>query len=181
MTLLADYNLPFLIALIALVLISLTQILGLGDLFEGAEADIEFDVAPDALVEGAGSVGFMDGVVSLLGLGRVPFLIWLMLLMFVFAAIGVSGQQLALALLGAPFDPLAAAGLAGIAALPVNGALTRPLARLLPQDENSAVSLDTQESRDEEIRIGAAKRGSQKSGCADQTTGLQRLQTFDRL
>ena len=160
MTLLADYNLPFLIALIALVLISLTQILGLGDLFEGAEADIEFDVAPAALVDGAGSVGFMDGVFSLLGLGRVPFLIWLMLLMFVFAAIGVSGQQHAQALLGAPFDPLAAAGLAGIAALPVNGALTRPLARLLPLFETSAVSLDTLVRRDAEIQIGTAKRGS---------------------
>ena len=160
MTLLAGYNLPFLIALIALVLISLTQILGLGDLFEGAEADIEFDVDPDALVDGAGSVGVMDGVFSLLGLGRIPFLIWLMLLMFVFAAIGVSGQQLSLALLGAPFDPLAAAGLAGIAALPVNGALTRPLARLLPQDETSAVSLDTLVRRDAEIQIGTAKRGS---------------------
>ena len=164
MTLLADHNLPFLIALIALVLISVGQIVGLGDLFEsadgGADIDWDFDIDPDALTEGAGSAGFLEGAFSLLGLGKVPFLIWLMLLMFVFAAIGVAGQQFAIALLGSPFDPLAAAGLAGIAALPVNGALTRPLARLLPQDETSAVSLDTRVRRDALIQIGTARRGS---------------------
>ncbi|MEL6542422.1 MAG: OB-fold-containig protein [Pseudomonadota bacterium] len=156
MTLLADYNLPFLIALIALVLISALQIFGLGDLFEGAEADIEIDVDPDALT----SAGWAEGVFSLLGLGKVPFLIWLMLLMFVFAVIGVSGQALSVALLSIPFDPLAAAGLAGIASLPINGALTRPLAKLLPQDETSAVGLDTLVRRDAEIQIGTARRGS---------------------
>lgn len=156
MTLLADYNLPFLIALIALVLISALQIFGLGDLFEGAAADIEIDVDPDALT----SAGWAEGVFSLLGLGKVPFLIWLMLLMFVFAVIGVSGQALSVALLGIPFDPLAAAGLAGIASLPINGALTRPLAKLLPQDETSAVGLDTLVRRDAEIQIGTARRGS---------------------
>ncbi|MEM7702552.1 MAG: OB-fold-containig protein [Pseudomonadota bacterium] len=156
MTLLADYNLPFLIALIALVLISALQIFGLGDLFEGADADLEIDVDPDALT----TAGWAEGVFSLLGLGKVPFLIWLMLLMFVFAVIGVSGQALSVALLGIPFDALAAAGLAGVASLPINGALTRPLAKLLPQDETSAVGLDTLVRRDAQIQIGTAKRGS---------------------
>lgn len=155
MTLLAEYNLPFLIALIALVLISVAQIVGFGDIFD-ADGDIEIDVDPDAAI----SSGWLEGVFSLLGLGKVPFLIWLMLLMFVFAAVGVSGQALAVALLGVPLDTAAAALLAAAAALPINGALTRPLARLLPQDETSAVSLDTLVRRDAEIQIGTAKRGS---------------------
>ncbi|MEM1196944.1 MAG: OB-fold-containig protein [Pseudomonadota bacterium] len=155
MTLLAEYNLPFLIALIALVLISLAQIVGLGDVFD-ADADIEIDVDPDAAI----SSGWLEGVFSLLGLGKVPFLIWLMLLMFVFAAIGVSGQALVVALIGIPLDAAVAALLAAAAALPINGALTRPLARLLPQDETSAVTLDTLVRRDAEIQIGTAKRGS---------------------
>ena len=155
MTLLAEYNLPFLIALIALVLISLALIVGLGDVFD-ADAYIEIDVDPDAAI----SSGWLEGVFSLLGLGKVPFLIWLMLLMFVFAAIGVSGQALAVALIGIPLDAAVAALLAAAAALPINGALTRPLARLLPQDETSAVSLDTLVRRDAEIQIGTAKRGS---------------------
>ena len=83
MTLFEPHNLPFLIALIALVLVSVLQIVGLGDFFEGAEADIEFDVDADAVGDGAISSGWLEGAFSLLGLGRVPFLIWLMLLMFV--------------------------------------------------------------------------------------------------
>lgn len=160
MTLFEPHNLPFLIALIALVLISVLQIVGLGDFFEGAEADVEFDVDPDAIGDGAISSGWLEGAFSLLGLGRVPFLIWLMLLMFVFAAIGVSGQEFATALLGKPFDALTAGALAGLAALPVNGVLTRPLAKLLPQDETSAVTLDTLVRRDAEIQIGTARAGS---------------------
>lgn len=160
MTLFEPHNLPFLIALIAPVLISVLQIVGLGDFFEGAEADIEFDVDADAIGEGAISSGWLEGAFSLLGLGRVPFLIWLMLLMFVFAAIGVAGQEFATALLGKPFDALTAGALAGLAALPVNGALTRPLARLLPQDETSAVTLDTLVRRDAQIQIGTARTGS---------------------
>ena len=161
MTLLAEYNLPFLIALIALVLVSLAQIFGLGDLFDAdADVDVELDVDPDPTGDGTISSGWVEGVFSLLGLGKVPFLIWLMLLMFLFSLIGVSGQALAVSLLGSAFDPLAAAALAGLAAFPINGALTRPLARLLPQDETSAVSLDTLVRRDAQIQIGTARAGS---------------------
>ncbi len=136
----------------------MAQILGLGDLFDGSGADAGVD--PDALAEIGGGAGWLDGAFSLLGLGRVPFLIWLMLLLLVFAAIGVAGQALAAALAGAPLSPLAAAALAGLAALALNAALTRPLARLLPQDETSAVTLDTLVRRDAQIQIGTARAGS---------------------
>ena len=164
MTLLEPHNLPFLVALIALVLISFAQILGLGDVFDAGDADLDIDIGggseldldPDALT----SSGWIEGAFSLLGLGRVPFLIWLMVLLFVFAAIGVAGQQLAIALLGSPMNTALAGALAGLGALPVNGALTRPLARILPQDETSAVSLDSLVRRDAEIQIGTARKGS---------------------
>ena len=164
MTLFEPHNLPFLLALIALVLISVAQIVGLSDLFDASGADVDasiggdvdFDVDPDALT----SAGWIEGAFSLLGLGRVPFLIWLMVLLFVFAAIGVAGQQLLISTLGQPLNVALAGVLAGIAALPVNGMLTRPLARLLPQAETSAVSLDSLLRRDAEIQIGTAKQGS---------------------
>ncbi|MEM9311009.1 MAG: OB-fold-containig protein [Pseudomonadota bacterium] len=168
MTLLEPHNLPFLLALIALVLISFAQILGLGDLFDAGDVDIdvdldieaagesEFDVDPEALT----ASGWVAGAFSLLGLGKVPFLIWLMVLLFVFAAIGVAGQQFMIALIGAPLSAALAAVLAGLAALPVNGVITRPLAKLLPQDETSAVPLDSLVRRDAEIQIGIAKTGS---------------------
>ncbi len=157
MTLLAAHNLPFLVALVALVLISVAQIIGLGDVFDSGDADFDLDVDANAT---GGNAGFIEGALTLLGLGRVPFLIWLMMLLFVFSAIGVAGQELAASLLGQPLDPVLAAVLAGIGALPVNGVLARPLGRVLPQDETTAVSLDTLVRRDAEIQIGTAKRGS---------------------
>ncbi len=170
MTLLEAYNLPFLVALIALVLISFAQILGLGDLFDAG--DVDFDIDVDAGIEGGveskfdvdpealTSAGWVEGAFSLLGLGKVPFLIWLMLLLFIFAAIGAAGQQFFIALIGSPLSPALAGVLALLAALPVNSTLTRPLARLLPQDETSAVPLDSLVRRDAEIQIGTAKQGS---------------------
>lgn len=158
MTLLEPHNLPFAAAAILLVFIALAQVIGIGDLFGGdVDMDVDLDVdTPDGLA----SAGFFEGMFSLMGIGRVPFLIWLAMLLFVFAAIGVAGQQLLIALAGAPLPTLVAGPLAGVAALPVNGALTRPLARMLPQDETSAVGLDSLVRRDAEIQTGTARSGS---------------------
>lgn len=159
MTLLEPHNLPFAIAIIVLLFIAVAQLIGIGDVFEGAEADVDFDFdadAPDGLAAG----GLAESVMSLLGLGRVPFLIWLVVLLFLFAAIGVAGQQTAIALLGSPLNMVIASLGAGAAALPLNGLLTRPLARLLPQDETSAVDTRSLVRRDAEIQVGTARRGS---------------------
>ncbi|MEO0462725.1 MAG: YqiJ family protein [Pseudomonadota bacterium] len=157
MSLLADYNLPFMIALGLLLLISVAQIVGLGDMFDAGDADVDFDVDPDGV---AGGGGFIDAAFSLLGLGRVPFLIWLMVLLFLFSAIGVAGQATAISLIGTPLNPMLAAVLAAIGAIPVNSAAMRPLAKLLPQDETTAVGLESLVRRDAEIQIGTARAGS---------------------
>ncbi|MDJ0641407.1 MAG: DUF1449 family protein [Erythrobacter sp.] len=162
MTLLEPYNIPFAAAAILLVFIALAQVIGMGDLFEGADADIDLEVDLDT-PDGAdvlGSGGFFEGMFSLMGIGRVPFLIWLTVLLFVFAGIGVSIQQLAIGVLGAPLSTLLAAVAAGVVALPLNGALTRPLARLLPQDETTAIDVRSLVRRDAEIQTGTARRGS---------------------
>ena len=163
LTLLETYNLPFAVAIGLLVFIAIMQINGIGDWIDGADAEIDLDLDINADIDPAdlvASSGFMDGLLSLFGLGKVPFLIWLALLLVVFAAIGVSGQALAQSLLGGPFDALAAAGLAGIAALPVNGLLVRPVAAVLPQDETSAISRGHLLRRDAVIQTGTARRGS---------------------
>jgi hypothetical protein len=154
MTLLADYNLPFAIALGLLLLLSIAQIAGLGDVFDG-----DADTAGDGDA-GIGASGFVETALNLLGLGRVPVLIWLMVLLFLFAAVGVVGQALAIALTGSPLNPVLASVLAAIAAVPVNSAAMGPLARLLPRDETSAVTLDTLVRRNAEIQIGIARAGS---------------------
>lgn len=157
MTLLEPHNLPFAIAAILLVFIALAQVIGMGDLFDGADADFDLDVdAPDGLSSG----GMVEGAFSLLGLGRVPFLIWLVVLLLIFAGVGVAGQELAISLIGTPLSPALAALVAAVFALPLNGLATRPLERLLPKDETSAVGLGSLIRRDAVIQIGSARQGS---------------------
>ena len=90
MTLLEAHNLPFAIALAALFVIAFLQVIGAGDLFDGGD-DIAIEVDAD-VADGLEASGFMDGVSTLLGLGKVPFLIWLSCLLFVFSVTGVVGQ-----------------------------------------------------------------------------------------
>ncbi|UAB78576.1 YqiJ family protein [Erythrobacter sp. SCSIO 43205] len=158
MTLLEAHNLPFAGAAILLVFIALAQVIGMGDIFDGADADINLD--GDIQADTAAPSGFFTALMSLLGVGRVPFLIWLAVLLFAFAAIGVAGQQALIGTVGAPLPGWLAAIAAMAAALPVTGALSRPLARILPQDETSAVGLGSLVRRDAEIQLGTAKAGS---------------------
>ena len=147
MSLLADHNLPFAIALVLMVLLALLQAFGLGHLFGEHDLDHEADG------------GLADGLLLFLGIGRVPFMIWLASFLLLFAALGVGIQALADNLLGAPFDRWLAAVLAAGAALPVTGVLVRPLAAILPGDETSAVGLDSLVGRRARIMTGRAAAG----------------------
>ena len=152
MSLLEPHNLPFLIALGALAVIALLQVTGVSDAIEGAG---EFD-SPDGLEMG----GFGDALTTLLGLGRVPLLIWLAALLFVFAAVGVIGQSVLASMLGAPLSAGWATLAAGAAALPLNSLVMRPLGAIMPKDETTAIDLDDLVRRDAEIQIGTARAGS---------------------
>jgi Protein of unknown function (DUF1449) len=156
MSLLAPHNLPFLIAFGALAVIAVLQLTGVSEIIEGAG---EFDVG-DSGGDGLEIGGFGDALTTLLGLGRVPLLIWLAALLFVFATIGVIGQSVLASLLGAPLSAGWAALLAGGAALPLNSLAMRPLGAIMPKDETTAISLDDLVRRDAEIQIGTARPGS---------------------
>jgi Protein of unknown function (DUF1449) len=148
MSLLADHNLPFAVAFAAMLVLALVQVIGLG----GHHADIDVDLDADA--------GLGDALTTLLGIGRVPFMIWLVLFLFLFAALGVSIQSLAEGLAGAPLSPLLAAAITLVAALPVTGALVRPLARIMPKDETTAVPLDALVGCRATITTGRASAGN---------------------
>lgn len=157
MSILADANLPFTVALGLMLLMALVQLIGLGDALGGdvdPGAGLGIDADPSA------AVGVGGALATLLGLGRVPLFVWLVLLLFFFAGIGFGIQGLADSLLGAPLDPLPASVLALLAALPVTASTVRPLARMLPQDETTAVSLDSLVGRRAVIANGRAARGS---------------------
>ncbi len=150
--LLAPDNLPFAVALGLLVLLALAQVVGLGDLFGDADADIDLDADRD--------VGLGDSLAGALGLGRLPLLVWFSVLLAVFALVGLSGQQLIAGLTGSTLPPLPAGGLALLAALPLTGLIARPLARILPHDETTAVPIDSLVGRRGRVAIGRATIGS---------------------
>lgn len=152
MSLLAATNLPFLLALGLLAVIAVVQVTGVGDAVEGAG---EFD-AGDGLDAG----GLGDALTSLLGLGRVPLLIWLASLLLIFGSIGLIGQAWLASLLSAPLSAGWAALAAGAAALPLNSLAVRPLSAVMPKDETTAIDLDELVRRDAEIQIGTARAGS---------------------
>lgn len=152
MSLLEPHNLPFLIAFGALAVIALLQVTGVSEAIEGAG---EFD-SPDGLEMG----GLGEALTTLLGLGRVPLLIWLAALLFVFACVGVIGQSVLASMLGAPLSAGWAALAAGGAALPLNSLAMRPLGAVMPKDETTAIDLDDLIRRDAEIQIGTARAGS---------------------
>lgn len=136
MTVFDPVNLPFTLALGAMLVLAVLQIVGVGDLFD-ADADFDTDVDPGA------AAGVGGAVTTLLGLGKVPFFVWLISFLFLFAGIGFGIQALADSLLGAPFDPLLAAALSLVATLPVTATLVRPLGAIMPKDETTAVGLDS--------------------------------------
>lgn len=158
MTLLEPHNLPFLIGFCLLALLIGSQLAGLGDII-GGDTDLTIEADLDGS-DGLAASGMGEALATLLGLGRVPLLIWLACLFFVFSTLGVIGQSIAASLAGSPLPASLAALAAAIAAFPLNGLLVRPLGALVPQDETSAVGLESLVRRDATIQIGTAKAGS---------------------
>ena len=154
MSLFADYNLPFAAALGIMLVLAIIQLVGLGDFEFDAEVDLEADVDADAA-----GLGVADGLLSLIGFGRLPLVMWLALVLFLFAGIGVGMQSLADGILGAPLGPLLASAIAAGCALPLAGAASRPIARIMPKDETSAVTTDTLVGRRARIGTGTARAG----------------------
>ncbi len=151
MSLLADYNLPFAIAFGLMLLLAALQLIGLGD-FDGAgDAGADLDPGGDPT-----SATLGGAITTLLGLGRVPLLIWLIVFLLAFAVIGMSIQGFAESLTGAPLFSWLAALIAGGVSLPVTALLVRPLGAILPQDETTAVGLGALVGRRAVITTGFA-------------------------
>lgn len=157
MSIFEAHNMPFAVAFVLVLLLAMAQALGLGDFLGGdAEADLTAGVEGQAVPE----AGTLDGLFTLLGIGRVPFTVWLALFLFGFAAIGVSIQALAESITGAALDRWLAAPVAAAAAAPITGLLAKPLGKILPQDETSAVGTETLLGRRATITDGVARAGS---------------------
>ncbi len=94
---LAPENLPFAVALVVMIMIGAVEAVGLGA--SAAHVDLGAD--------GAGG-----DLLGWLGIGRVPLLMLLVVLLALFGLIGLAIQQFADALIGSPLSPWLAAPLA---------------------------------------------------------------------
>ena len=140
----APENLPFSVALLLMLMIGVVEAVGLG---AGAA---HLDIHADA--DGGDLLGW-------LGVGQVPLLILLVVLLALFGMIGITLQQIVSALAGVPLAPWNAAAISFIASLPLLGVCARGLARILPRDETTAIPLDYLVGKRATVTVGAAKRG----------------------
>lgn len=141
---LAPENLPFAVALVLMLMIGLVEAVGLG---AGAvQLDAHADVDGDLL--------------AWMGVGRIPLLMAIVVLLALFGLVGITVQQLAAAFLGAPLSAWIAAPAALVLSLPLTGFAARGLARVLPQDETTAIPLDDLVGRRATVVVGTARIGS---------------------
>ncbi len=137
----APANLPFSVALLVMLMIGAVEALGLG------ASAVHLDLHADA-DGGADLLGW-------LGVGTVPLLMLLVVFLALFGLTGLAVQQFA-----GPLPLWIAAPAAAAAALPLTGLGARGLARIMPGDETTAISLDSLVGRRGTITIGTARRGS---------------------
>lgn len=148
---LVNENLPFAGAGFLLIGLMLLQFSGLADFAPDLDADM------DGQVDGLGAA---DGLLSFLGLGRLPLMIWLALFLLLFMVIGYAGQQVIQGMTGNLLSSWIAASLAGLFAIPSVAILARPLARIMPKDETTAVSIDSLIGRFAILGTGTARSGA---------------------
>ena len=148
---LADQNLPFAGAGLLLIGLMILQLTGASDLAPDLDADMDGDV------DGFGAA---DGLLSFLGLGRLPLMIWLALFLLLFMLIGYIGQQIVQGMAGGLLSPWFAGPLAALAAVPATAITARPLGRIMPKDQTTAVSIESLVGRFAVLGDGTAKVGS---------------------
>jgi hypothetical protein len=103
--------------------------------------------------------GPFDKLLGWLYVGRVPFLVLLVLFLAGFALTGFGLNLVAHRFIGAWVSPIVSVPAAFFATLPIVRILGAGLARLIPQDQTYAVSFDSLVGRVATIVGGTARRG----------------------
>ena len=139
---LAPENWMFASALCLMLMIGIVEAAGLGSI--GADA---------------GDIGGVDTDSPLIGwlsVGSLPLSIALIVLLATFGLAGFAIQQVASSWTGAPLGALPAAAASLLVAIPATRLLGGVLAKVLPGDETTAVSLDSLIGRRGRIMLGTA-------------------------
>jgi hypothetical protein len=141
-------NVPFVAALVLMLLIGAAEAIGLGGglaLGEGLDGDINVET---------------PSLLAWINVGRLPLLMLIVVFLFAFGMTGLIGQQAVDAVVGRPGPWFLAAPLAFAVALPVTRVFGRAVARIMPRDETTAVSRDSLVGRVAVIVTGEARHAS---------------------
>jgi hypothetical protein len=150
---------PFVVALLLLLLVTVVE--GLSVLF-GMNASGWLDsMLPDPW---DGVHGPVDSWLGWLHVGRVPALVLIVVFLAAFSFTGLTANLVVHRLLGIWVPALISVPLAFVSAMPVVRILGAGLARVIPKDESSAVTLDTLVGRVAMIIGGEARRGNPAQG-----------------
>ncbi|WP_374512825.1 YqiJ family protein [Brevundimonas sp.] len=149
--LLSGDNVPFVSALVLMLLIGAAEAVGLGsglalgEGLDGMDGDVNVET---------------PSLLSWLNVGRLPLLMLIVVFLFAFGMAGLIGQRIVAAVLGQPAPWFIAAPAAFLLALPVTRIFGRGVARIMPRDETSAVSRDSLVGRVAVVVTGEARPAS---------------------
>lgn len=144
-------NVPFVAALVLMLLIGAAEAVGLGgglamgEGLDGLDGDVNVET---------------PSLLSWINVGRLPLLMLIVVFLFAFGLSGLIGQQLVAAVLGQPAPWFLAVPAAFAVALPVTRVFGRGVARIMPRDETTAVSRDTLVGRVAVIVTGSASHAN---------------------
>lgn len=149
MDLLEPHNIPYAVAIALLFMLAFAQLLGIGD---GAiDTDLDVDVE---------SPNLGSEILSFLGIGKLPLMVWLSLFLADFALIGFSIQLLFEASYGLPLPAALGTGSGLVSSLLITPLLAAPLARIWPRDETSAIRTENLLGKRGKIAVGTATQGN---------------------
>ena len=180
MFLLAAENLPFTVSIVLMLAVAalegVTSLFGAGlshlvdsfipdtdvDVDFDVDVDVDFDIdGPDVDVDAIETGGSaLTNVLGWLSVGKVPFLVLLVIFLTVFGMTGLALQGAVQTVTGTLLPGWLAAVPALIVTLPAVRIGGRGLAKIIPKDESSAVSRTTFVGRSATITLGTAAQGA---------------------
>jgi hypothetical protein len=142
-----EANGPYFFSLCFLVILFIFEVLGLlmgMSVSHAFDSFIDFDTNTD-----------LGGHLSLFGLGKVPFIIWLTFYFGLFSIIGYTANSISSSIFG--YMPIwVSIAPVAITSFVINGILCKVFAKVFPRFETTAVSTDTFSGRVAKVTIGYA-------------------------
>ncbi len=162
---LADYNVPFMASLLIVILIAVFECFGafIGisstSLFDKFDTDYCVDTAPSIEISHHHVPSIFEYMFAWMRVPKIPLLIVMLIVLFLFGSVGLILQSLSLTYFGAALPHLWSISLTLVVVFPFSLIVSHVIGNLLPNDSSSAVSLNSLVGNIAEITLGTASKG----------------------